>query len=238
MKFFSPLIIILLISNSCQKQVEGFSATNHQTLTGYDSTGKPNNLEARDVISSDLISFIKKTLPEDLNLTKTNPDLFSSKAIADINVQQASDVFVTFVSTGAGNSATIGFYTYPTGQSPTSAKDIKTISYIFPNAGGGTTLQAGDKVKIGRFNAGTSIGFVLLPFGWNSQTKTINNSAVHLCTNDALNPAEDPNLKKHAVLINYAPENKVLIGFEDIDRRATACDNDFNDVVMYATVTP
>jgi len=46
----------------------------------------------------------------------------------------------------------------------------------------------------------------------------------------------DFKLKKHAVLISYAPENKILIGFEDTDRTNSQCDNDFNDVVVYATV--
>jgi len=40
------------------------------------------------------------------------------------------------------------------------------------------------------------------------------------------------------VLLNYAPENKVLISFEDTDRTKPECDNDFNDVVIYCTVQP
>ena len=53
---------------------------------------------------------------------------------------------------------------------------------------------------------------------WNTTHHTFNNDAVHFLTNDALNPEVDPNLKKHAVLLPYTPENKVLIGFEDNDR--------------------
>ena len=83
---------------------------------------------------------------------------------------------------------------------------------------------------------GTSIGFVLMQSAWSITTGTLDNNVVHFCSNDVLNPEVDPNLKKHAVLINYAPENKVLIGFEDIDRTEPKCDNDFNDVVVYATV--
>ncbi len=72
---------------------------------------------------------------------------------------------------------------------------------------------------------------------WNPSTKTINNTAVHFCSNDVLNPEYDQNLKKHAVLINYSVDNVVLIGFEDIDRTQNNCDHDFNDVVVYATIT-
>ncbi len=64
----------------------------------------------------------------------------------------------------------------------------------------------------------------------------MNNDAVHFASNDVLNPEVDPKLKKHAVLINYTPENKILVGFEDYDRTQAGCDNDFNDVVIYATI--
>ena len=164
--------------------------------------------------------------------------MLESKAIADIRITQPSDVFITFVSQGGRFTNSIAFYIYPTSQPPASAKDINIITYIFPNAGNLTPLQAGDKVKIGRFEVGTSVGFVLMQSAWNVTTSTLNNNAVHFCSNDVLNPEVDPNLKKHAVLINYAPENKVLIGFEDVDRTTPECDNDFNDVVVYATITP
>ena len=84
---------------------------------------------------------------------------------------------------------------------------------------------------------GTSIGFVLMQNAWDTAISQLNNDAVHFCSNDALNPEVDPNLKKHAVLINYPAENKVLIGFEDRDRTNPLCDNDFNDGVIYCTVT-
>ncbi|HTM91053.1 MAG TPA: DUF4114 domain-containing protein, partial [Flavisolibacter sp.] len=117
--------------------------------------------------------------------------------------------------------------------------DIQKITYVFPNAGHLSPLWAGDKVKIGSFNAGTSIGFVLMQDAWNDATKTLNNAAVHFCSNDVLNPETNPALKKHAVLIIYSSGNnrKVLIGFEDVDRTKQECDQDFNDVVVYATVT-
>ena len=164
--------------------------------------------------------------------------MFSGSAIADIAINQQSDVFITYIFNGSGTTNTLGFYTYPTNTPLASAKDIKTITYVFPNAGSGSTLETGDKVKIGRFNPGTSIGFVLMQSAWNSTNHSINNKSVHFCSNDILNPEVDPALKKHAVLINYAAENKVLMGFEDLDRTSSICDHDFNDVVVYATVTP
>ena len=168
----------------------------------------------------------------------SHPELFSSDAGADIVLTQTSHVYVTYIFQGAGMTNTIAFYTYPTNKPPLKTTDIKTITYIFPNAGNGSPLEVGDKVKIGRFNAGTSIGFVLLADGWNSTTKELDNKVLHFYSTDILNPEPDPGLKKHVVSIEYAPESKVLIGFEDLDRTRNDCDHDFNDVMFYETVTP
>ena len=240
--YLSAFVLFLLLS-ACEKDKEvtkpvDFTATTYETLGSFDESGKPNYLLTRDEVSTDLLAFAKETLP-DADLRTTNPELLKNKAIADFPITQPSDVYITFVSQGSvsmGNA--LAFYTYPTNAPPASAKDIKKIIYIFPHAGVGTPLRAGDKVKIGRFDVGTSIGFVLLQDAWKYDTKSLDNEAVHFCSNDVLNPEIDPDLKKHAVLVNYAPENKVLIGFEDLDRTTEICDHDFNDVVIYATVTP
>ena len=238
---YTPLFLLLLLAGACKKEpvtkpVE-FTSTSYQSLGTYDTSGRPGNLLPKDTITPDMLSYIQSTLPEKSDLRKTNPDLLTTKAIADIAITQPSEVMITFVSQGAGKTNAVAFYTYPTNAPPASAADIKSITYIFPNAGLNTKLQAGDKVKIGKFDVGTSIGFVLMQGAWNPNTKTLDNNAVHFCSNDVLNPEVDPNLKKHAVLINYASENKVLIGFEDLDRTNAKCDHDFNDVVIYATVT-
>jgi hypothetical protein len=238
------LVISLLILSACKKDPPAvtkpveFKETTYKSLGTYDTSGVPNYLLPKDTISPAMISYIKTNLPEKTDLRTTNPDLLTTKAIADIAITQPSDVLITFVSQRTSITNAIAFYTYPTTTPPASAKDIREITYVFPNAGMNTKLQAGDKVKIGRFNAGTSVGFVLLRDGWDATSKTLNNQAVHFCSNDVLNPEVDPNLKKHAVLINYTAENKVLIGFENTDRTSPICDHDFNDVVIYATVTP
>jgi hypothetical protein len=237
------ILVSLLLIIGCRKKTNpptspvSFTGTVYKTIGTTDNSGKPNNM-ASDVISNNLSSFLANTLPERVDLRTTKPELLSNPAIADLRITARSNVFITFVSQGTQFANAIAFYTYPTNSPPASAKDIKEISYVFPNAGNLTPLNAGDKVNIGTFDSGTSVGFVLLKDAWNSTTKTLNNEAVHFCSNDVLNPEFDPALKKHAVLINYSAENKVLIGFEDIDRTNFRCDHDFNDVVVYATVVP
>ncbi|MBC7915818.1 MAG: DUF4114 domain-containing protein [Pyrinomonadaceae bacterium] len=247
MKKISPIFIlaILLLATACKKKNAtppptspvSFAGTTYRNVGTADDSGKPNNMTV-DVVSANLSTFQSDNLPERIDLRKSKPELLSNPVIADIKVTSKSDIYITFVSQNTEFSNSIAYYTYPTNSPPASAKDIKEIVYVFPNAGNFTTLSKGDKIKIGTFELGTSVGFVLLKNAWNVSTKALNNQAVHFCSNDVLNPEFDPGLKKHAVLIKYEPENKVLIGFEDIDRTNVNCDHDFNDVVVYATVTP
>ena len=243
MKKITSLFIVIMMVIACKKEAVtkpvSFTSTNYQTLGTYDTSGVPSYLlMPRDVISADLQTYIKTTLIEKSDLRKTNPELLTTKAIADIPITKPSNVVITFVSQLTYSANALAFYTYPTNTPPATPKDIQTIIYIFPSIGLGTKLKAGDKVNIGRFDVGTSIGFVLMRDAWNAASKTLDNNAVHFLSNDVLNPEVDPNLKKHAVLINYPPENKLLIGFENTDRTSAQCDHDFNDVVVYATVTP
>jgi hypothetical protein len=241
---YLPLALLLFIFMSCRKEPDvktkpvEFKTTTYETLGSYDATGKPSYLTTPDVISPTLISFINNTLSDGIDLRKTHPELLTTSAIADVPITKTSDVYITFVSQDGGYTNSFSFYTYPTGKSPTGTKDIKEITYVFPNSGEKTPLQQGDKVKIGTFEPGTSIGFVLLQEAWDTTTNTLKSKVVHFCSNDNLNPEVDPALKKHAVLISYPPENKVLIGFEDLDRTLPNCDNDFNDLIVYCTVVP
>lgn len=241
MKRIYPLIMLLLFACKKEQPLSSpvhFTSTNYQFLGSYDSTSRPRYLMPGDSISQNMINFIHNTLPEAQDLRSSNPELLANNAIADISLTHRSDIYITFVSQGANLADALAFYTYPTDAPPASAKDIKTITYIYPNAGHLSPLWAGDKVKLGSFEPGTSVGFVLMQDAWNDTTKKLNNEAVHFCSNDVLNPETNPSLKKHAVLINYTSgsERKVLIGFEDLDRTKPQCDQDFNDVVVYATV--
>ena len=239
-RIYLPLIALLFVIFSCQKEpvtkTVDFKSTTYATLSSYDVQGKPDNL-LKETISPDLMNFIDTLLPDGKNLTLSHPEFFTNPQIGDITITQPSTVYITFVKQSGANNNAIAFYTYSTTQPPTKPKDIKKITYFFPSAGRLSPLEAGDKVNLGNFEPGTSIGFVLMQDAWKSKTSSLNNDAVHFCTNDELNPEVDPKLKKHGVLIYYAPTKKVLIGFEDVDRTSSDCDNDFNDVVVYATVT-
>lgn len=234
------LLSVLLLIAACQKEPltkpVSFPNTEYKVLARYDSTtGLPTNLE-KESVSSDLLAFIKQTLPERQDLRVTNPALLNSNTSTDLRITQKSTVYLTFVSQYTEFKNAIAFYTYPSATPPKDPKEITSITYVLPSAGTGTALKAGNKINIGTFEAGVSIGLVLMKDAWMPQSGGLNNDAVHFCYNDALNPEVDPNLKKHVVLVPYQPENKILIGFEDIDRTSKKCDHDFNDVVLYATI--
>lgn len=216
-----------------------FTTTEYGYLGTYDTLGRPlNYLLVPDTLSQELTSFIQNSLPAGEDISKTNPTLLSSNS--DLNINKKSDVFITFVSEGASQLNSLGFYIYPTNTPPKKPTDIKKILLMFPNAslagwaGGG--LNPGDKIKIGTVEAGNSVGFVLLEKGWNKETKTVNSKGNHFCSNEILNPENDPGLKKHTVLLNYPKENKIFIGFEDMMRTEPSCDHDFNDIIIYATI--
>lgn len=213
------------------------AVVNTSTYPSY--LGRPAYLETTpDNISSSLLSYVNASLPEGTPVTTSHPSYLSTNATADINVTASSDVWITYVSEGASNLNTLGYYTYTTGNPPTSVNDISKVTIIYPNTSGygsGGGLKPGDKVKLGTFSAGTSIGFVLIQNAWSGAG--INTANTKFYTDYQLNPESTTALKKHTVTLYDNVHNLFLIGFEDLNRQ-TGSDNDFNDVVFYASSNP
>lgn len=209
------------------------------TLTDPLSYGVPKYLVTSDVISASLLSYVNASLPEGQPVTTTHPNYLTSTNTSTINVTATANVWITFVAEGAGNLNSLAYYTYPTGTPPTTAADIKTATLIFPNASGlgsGGGLLPGAKVNLGTFSAGTSIGFILLSNAWTGSG--VNVDATKFYSTDALNPETVASLQKHTVVLYDNTDNLTLISFEDLNRQTGGSDNDFNDVVFYATSNP
>ncbi|RYZ93940.1 MAG: DUF4114 domain-containing protein, partial [Sphingobacteriaceae bacterium] len=203
------------------------------------SLGRPKYLEKTgDDIDASLLKNINASLPESSPLPETHPEYLTSKVTSTLNIVEQSDVWITYVSEGAGNKNTLAYYTYKTGSKPGSEEDIKNAKYVFPNASGygsGGGLNSGDKVSLGRFDAGVSIGFILIGDAWTGTG--IDKEKPRYFSDDALNPEKDSKLKKHSVVLFDAAHKLFLIGFEDLPRD-NGSDNDFNDLVFYATSNP
>jgi LruC domain-containing protein len=204
------------------------------------SYGVPSYLlPVGDAISATLLSYVNASLPEGKSIAVTHPSYLSSTNVSTINVTATADVWITFVSEGAGNKNSFAFYTYPTSTPPQTPADITAATLIFPNAsalGSGGGLLAGNKVHLGTFSAGTSIGFILLGNAWNGSSVNVN--APKYYSNDALNPETTASLQKHSIVLSDVADGLSLIGFEDLNRQTGGSDNDFNDVVFYATSNP
>jgi len=196
-------------------------------------------LSTNDVISAALLSYVNASLPEGQNLGVTHPNYLASTNTSTLNITATADVWITFVAEGAGNLNTLAYYTYPTNTPPQTTADVQNATLIFPNASGlgsGGGLVPGNKVHLGTFNAGTSIGFMLLGNAWSGSGVNVNSPKYY--SNDALNPETVASLQKHSVVLYDATDNLSLIGFEDLNRQTGGSDNDFNDLVFYATSNP
>jgi LruC domain-containing protein len=212
----------------------------------FDELGRPLDREPVDktIDMAALIQHLGNTIPEGSSVPNLHPEYLNTEAPTNLTITQTSDVWITFVHEGADFLNSLGYYTYPTGQEPTSANQIDTIRVILPNASlkgsqGVGNMLMGDKVKIGRFKAGTSVGFVLIQNAYNTTDKSINYNAAKFYTDERLNPEASNSLKRHNVLLNDATQRVFLVGFEDINRTpGSHSDQDFNDLVFYAQSNP
>lgn len=211
-------------------------------LDDFDNLGRPiaSKRYTPDAIDwSKLKALIDNSLPERQYVAAK---YIATEAPANLSITALSDVWISFVHEGADYRNSFGFYTYTTGNPPKTNADIDTIHMVFPNASlkghnGVGNMVMGDKVKIGRFPAGVSIGFVLFQNAYNDD-RSISTKNTTFYSNEDLNP-EDAKLKRHNVLLHNASQGTFLIGFEDIDRRSGyGSDQDFNDLVVYAQSNP
>jgi LruC domain-containing protein len=206
----------------------------------YDASGKPTYLETpNEVISSTLLTNINATLPESQDVRIHHPDLLNSQSETNVNLIATSDIWITFVSEGAGYRNSFAYYTYPTNNPPASVSQIDSLHIIFPNASlmySGGSLVAGNKVKIGRFNPGTSIGFALIADGWDGARVSASKPIFY--SSDNLNPETNAALKRHSVLLWDNAQSLFLVGFDDQNRVTGGSDNDFNDCLFYVKSNP
>ncbi|MBK7027965.1 MAG: LruC domain-containing protein [Bacteroidales bacterium] len=208
-------------------------------LGTYNSSGVPNYLEPQnDIIDASMIQDINATLPERIALPTSHPQYFDAGNVQNLLLDEACNVWVTFVHEGAGYRNVLGFYTYTQGDVPATVSDIDSIHIVFPNAsfqGSGGGLVAGNKVYIGQYPPGTSIGWVLISDGFRNGTITNGNWIFYSDKN--LNPEANASIKQHFILCNDIGRGKFLLGVEDI-KRDQSSDNDFNDAVFYVSADP
>lgn len=220
-------------------RVEGLSYTVNY-IGKWDNSGRPNYLEpVGDVIDAALLSRINASLPESRNLVTTNPGYLTSDD-KSIEITDNADVWVTFISEGAGYLNSLGYYVYDKTSPPKTVADLKNVTVIFPNAsfpGSGGNLKSGDKVYLGKFKHGQMLGWILFSNAYSNNQVTPGNWQLY--SNQILNNfITNSNLRQQNVLLNDPGYNRAILGFEDIRRDNGSCDNDFNDVLFSITANP
>ncbi|CAN1548593.1 Secretion system C-terminal sorting domain [Flavobacteriaceae bacterium] len=211
----------------------------YQFLGTYTSDGTPQYFVTSDVVSQETLQLIANSLPEGYKVPVYNPQYITSGYETDLILDKDAEVWVTFVGEGAGYRNVLGFYTYDINNPPTVAPTADKITIIFPNvsaAGSGGSLVVGNKVKIGSFSAGTAIGWVLLANAWNGTKVT--SGLWQLYSNPNFNPEAKASDRQHNVLLKDPANQLVILGFEDIRRDYSSCDQDFNDAIFYVTASP
>lgn len=209
------------------------AATVYSYFGTYNALGVPSYLLAPDVITPLLLAQINATLPEFVDNSA-----LAVLGNSDLVVTATTEVFFTWIFEGAGFQNAVGFYTYNTGTPPVSVNDIDSVQVIIPNSSfspqGG--LVAGDKISLGVIPAGKSIGWVLFKYGWNSGTQAVGFNNAKVYSNPNFNSEASAANRRHVVNLYHAPQNLILVGFEDQDRD-NGSDNDFNDLLFYITTS-
>lgn len=215
------------------------NSQNYSYLGSFNSLGVPNYLTTNDVIPQNLLTSIAASLPESFPVPTYHPNYIANGTNSSIYMQDSGEVWVTFVDEGAGYRNVLGYYSYPAATPPASIPSNNNLKIVFPNvsklnSGGG--LVAGNKVYLGSFSAGTVISWFLIADGF--RNGTVGNGNWRLFSNPNFNPEAAANLKYHNVLLYDSTYKKVILGFEDIRRDYSSCDNDFNDAIFYITSNP
>ncbi len=207
-------------------------------LDEYDNQGVPYNLmEIPDYISQDMLDLINSSLPERRPVPIYNPEYLDDNIQTNTLLGDSAEVWVTFVHEGAGWTNSLGYYTYPLDNPPTSVDEIDSMFIIFPNVsfkGHGGNLMSGDKVCLGSFTKRTGIGWFLIPRGWTG-SQVIDRSEIKY-SDKSFNSFTAQEYRQHTVLLKDDARELLLLGMEDTSRPGG--DNDFNDAVFYVTASP
>jgi len=209
-------------------------------MSGYDSQGVPNNLmPVNDPVNQQLMNDINAALPEYKNEYAYHPEWFAANVPNNLDILSLSDVYITYITEGAGWMDALGYFTFNTNQPPASASAIDSIHIIFPNvsnSGSGGGLNPGNKIYLGKFPAGKSIGFVSVPHGWNGISVYVGPSSDVWYSIPSFNTT-DPLMLKHLLFFNDPSRQQILFTLEDMGKYQGS-DLDCNDNVFYITISP
>jgi LruC domain-containing protein len=198
-------------------------------------------------------------LPEGRDIRQNAQGLvLDSDDKTNLRFGEDAEVWVTFLTEGAGFRNSIGYFVYDPASPPTSPAQVQE-KIIFVNASAPAPLDAAgtfqNTIKLGTFRAGQALGFVIIADGFSPTGRLFNGTRIGGVRDSAtpkwifyslrgLNPeaASSQHLNVHTVMLRDAADSsegyqRMILGFEDFNREAGG-DHDFNDVVLALHVTP
>lgn len=203
--------------------------------------GLPAYLEPQgEDLTQAFLNDVNASLPEQRPVPTYNPQYLTTGNELDVFVKETSDVWVTFVTEGAGYRNSLGFYVFDTNNPPSSVSEIDSIFVVLPNAslaGKGGKLYARDRIKLGTFQPGQTISWVLFQNAWASNGVNVDKPKFY--SRAEFNTIEsNPTKRQHTVQLADISRQILLNGFEDLTRTGGDSDDDFNDLVFYVSANP
>lgn len=199
------------------------AAEDYKFMGTYNDWGRPDYLEKPDLtaetITPEFLKLLNSSFTPGVPVLKTHPEYLKDNTIDVINVKDKTDLFISFLYNKTENNNMFGYYTYPTGKAPADPSEISDVKIIFPNASfkySNGDMEFGDKVNLGTFDAGTSVGFILIQDGWNAFKKGYLEKAQAYYSDAQLNPGQGVE-QKHTVVLYDDATKGFLVGFQDED---------------------
>lgn len=191
--------------------------------------GLPENIIS-STVRAETLHAIGVMFPDQNNARISHPTLFDASVEKRIVLSAASEVYVTFVSEGASNHNSLGYYTYNSSALPADTT-LLDLRILFPSVND-EILKQGDMLQVGTstYPAGTVIGFFIIVKGW--EAEKVHFDREKFFTDMAYNPNND---QQH-VLFTLKDFKEVILGFEDISVSAPGPKtNDYNDLIFTIT---
>ena len=176
---------------------------------------------------AELYTNIYNKLQEGKNEQERNRILFMDQSQQRLVLTQEADVYVSFVAERSEYSNTLGWYTYQDGGELSLGENANN-QIVFPHFSS-AVLTPGDGRRIGRFPAGTVVGFFLVVGGWDAEMESINFDNPTFYCDLALNARQT----KQNILFIEEQCGDVVVAFED--KLLWASDLDYNDAVIRVT---
>lgn len=209
---------------------------------------------------AELLSKVGYMLPDGRDIRQNNQGLLpDSDDKTNLRFNEDAEVWVTFLSEGAGYRNSVGYFVYDPASPPRYPSEVRE-KILFADASMpapldpvSTTRQ--NTISLGTIPAGKALGFMIVSNGYSSTGRTLNGRRIPGVTDRPnakwvfyslrnLNPeaSSAQNLNVHTVMLKDLADSsdgyqRVVLGFEDINREVGG-DHDFNDVVLAIHMTP